>query len=96
MTVADANQVIAADGSGNVMSGNLIVSTLTVDASCVDDLGQRNRFTNELSSALSQTLKDQQQGMTEWMIFATARTRTSARKSRPPSRSPTFRTALPR
>lgn len=63
----DGNQVLGVYGSGNIVTGNVQKLQLSIDSKCISAIKQKGDFKNKLENALSQTLKDQEQALTEWM-----------------------------
>ena len=63
----DGTQVISIYGSGIIFKGNIQRATLSVDSKCVSQMGQQGEFENKLTDSITQTLKDQEIAMTQWM-----------------------------
>ena len=63
----DGSQVIAVNGSGNVVDGNVQESSMSVNSKCVAQLGEDGSFVNKLTDSVSQALKDEEIALSQWM-----------------------------
>jgi len=63
----NAENVIAIDGSGNVVGGVTQSLAISVDSKCSGEVTQDASFENNLANSVAQELHDQEVSMTQWL-----------------------------
>lgn len=67
LSYASGSQTMSIQGSGNVFEGNVQKANIVVKTDCFDRATQDGKFKLHLTDSISQSLKDQEQGLTEWL-----------------------------
>lgn len=65
-TTINSNQIMNQYGTGNVFKGNVQRSTISINQKCLSKMNQSGEFSNKISSAIAQEMKDQTVALTQW------------------------------